>query len=202
MKHYPRRDVAVAIALAGVALLGGGGALLGAGAATDALTLTPEADAYVTQVAPDQNFGANIRFRVDGAQDTRTYMRFRVPDLGGRTVTDARLRIYATSSARVGYAVQGSDDHAWSERAITYANAPALPASASLPSGPFTADTWTSVDVTSAVVGPGVLDFVLTEGHITAIAFASRETGTTSPQLVITTTNRKLLALPHVPRDR
>jgi hypothetical protein len=159
------------------------------------LTLAPEADAYVTKVHPDANFGGNIRFRVDGVQDTRTYLRFRVPDLGGKAVTRATLRVYATSAARVGYQARAIDDHSWEEETISYATAPHLSGTVLRNSGPFAAGTWTSVDVTPLVPGPGVVDLALTENHVTAIAFASRESAGTSPELVLTTALRTSLPL-------
>jgi hypothetical protein len=203
-----RRSAAARVAVLAAALLGLATVALEVGASPLAqapqpraaayteVALAPEADAYVTQVEPDETFGTNIFLRVDGKLDLRSYLRFRVPDIGsGRTLTNATLRVYATSNAHVGYDVRAAEDNGWDEKTVTYRTAPHVGKTETKFSGPFPADTWTSVDVTSLVQGPGVLDLVMSENHRTAIAFASRETPGAAPQLVLTTAVRTLLGL-------
>jgi hypothetical protein len=54
-------------------------------------------------------------------------------------------------------------------------------------SGGFSGGNWTSVDITSYITGNGTYNLALTVPGSTAISFASREAGTTAPQLVIET---------------
>src|SRR5438552_798474 len=54
-------------------------------------------------------------------------------------------------------------------------------------SGAINAGKWISVDVTSQVVGNGLVSFGLFTTSSTNIALASRETGANAPQLVVKT---------------
>jgi hypothetical protein len=102
------------------------------------------------------------------------------------TVTSATLRVYANSAATAGYDAHNVSDTTWSESAITYNNAP--PVGGVIGSfGSITANTWTSINVTSYITGNGTYNLALTTTGSTAISFASRESGANAPQLVIQT---------------
>ncbi len=153
-------------------------------AAAGTLTFTPLEDAYVNDAAPDTKYGAATNLRVDSsAPIQRSYLRFDVQGVGG-AVTKATLRVFAASGSTLGYevrAVAGS----WTEAAVTYNNAPGVgTAAAGVSNKPFTTGTWTTVDVTTQVVGNGLLDLALTPLSSTGINFNSRE-GTNPPQLVV-----------------
>ena len=143
------------------------------------------ADAYVDQSAGSTNFGTATKLRVDTSPDVRSYLRF---DLTGVTgIVSATLEIYATSSQSSGFDVHGVTDNTWSEPGITYANAPAPTVAVAGSSGPAVTGAWTSTDVTSIVSGGGLVSFALTGKSTTALSLASRESGTTAPKLVVTT---------------
>ena len=149
-------------------------------------TFIPAADAYVDGSVPTTTFGNGTKLRVDTSPDVRSYLRFNVTGLSG-TVTRATLLVFATSALTAGYDVRSVSDNTWTEPVIDYANAPPVAATVTASSGPVTASTWVSVDVTSLVSGNGVVSFALTGRSTTALALASRESTTTAPQLVITT---------------
>lgn len=149
-----------------------------------ALTLAPVADAYVDSTYPSTNYGSSTQLRIDGSPFVNSYLRFNVSGLTG-PVSQATLRLYATTSLSVGYIVHAvSSNTSLSESTITYSNAPAMGGTIGQ-SATVTASTWTSVNVTSYVTGNGIFTFGITDPSATALALASRESAY-APQLVIT----------------
>jgi chitodextrinase len=177
-------------AVAGLLLALGTAALPAAGAPGRALSSTaaafaPVADAYVSSMKPGANYGQATRLKAEQSPVLRTYLRFNPSDVTG-TVTRATLRLYVTAKSTVGYDVRGVADTTWGESKVTYSNAP--PASATVAtSGGYASGTWTSVDVTPLVAGNGPVSFAVTTPSTTALSIASRESGSTSPALVIET---------------
>jgi hypothetical protein len=146
----------------------------------------PVADAYVSASRPDRNFGSSPGLRTRSSRKSeRSYLRFAVAQLPG-AVTAARLRFYAETGSGIGYTVRTIAAGSWIEERITYDTAPA-PGPVVAVSGPFSGDSWTSVDVTRLVSGDGAVDLVLTSDDGSTNLYASRETGVTAPQLVVET---------------
>ncbi len=145
----------------------------------------PVADSYVNDASPGSNFGTGLALRVDASPVLHSYLRFNVQGAG--VITSATLRVWATSSQMTGYEVHGVADNTWGESTITSSNAPGFNVVSAGASGPVTASTWTSVDVTSLVQGNGLVSLMLLTTNTTALAMSSRETGANAPQLIITT---------------
>lgn len=148
------------------------------------VTLTPSADTYVDASAPTTSFGSRPSLRVAGSPASVAYLRFDLHGVTGK-IHSATLRIWANTGGA------GFDVHAapsgWPET-MTYANAPPYTASAAGTSGPLKHGSWATVDVTGLVNGAGELDVALTATDASsALNLASRETGTTAPQLVLET---------------
>jgi len=150
-------------------------------------TLTATADAKVDASVPGTNFGT-VALRVDGSPDVRSYVKFDARSVTG-TVQTATLRIWATSAQSVGFDVYAVSDSSWAEGVVTYANQPSASIAATKlgSSGPVTAGTWKTVDVTALVTGPSVYSVVLETTNTTALALSSREDALHPPQLVLTT---------------
>lgn len=148
------------------------------------LTLTPEADAYVSASNPSRNFGSGTALRVDGSPVLRTYLRFDLTSIPESPIR-ATLRFYAQSTHRTGFEIRPVRDSSWGERSITYQNAPEPEATVVASSGSLTKETWTSIDITT-IVRPGTkLSLALVTSSSTQLNLASRETGATAPQLVL-----------------
>src|SRR6266508_2208520 len=148
------------------------------------LTLLAVADSYVRETKPSTNYGNAIILRVDSSPVDRSYLRFNVQGLNG-AVTRATLRIFTSNSSNIGYEAHSISDNTWGELTINYNNAPAVGALLGS-SGAISANTWTSIDVTSFIRGNGVFNLALITSSTTAMSFSSRQ-GTNSPQLVIET---------------
>ncbi|HEY3311707.1 MAG TPA: DNRLRE domain-containing protein, partial [Anaerolineales bacterium] len=146
-------------------------------------SFVPVIDAYVDSASPTTNYGTLTTLRGDGSPLVHSYLRFNVQGLSG-AVTQATLRIFANSSSNGGYNIQGVSDNTWSESTINYNNAPPL-GSILGTYGAFNSGVWTSVDVTAYITGNGVYNLALSVPGVTAISFASRESGANAPQLVV-----------------
>ena len=155
--------------------------------------MTPVADSYADSANPTTTHGTATTIRFDGSPTVNSYIRFNVTGLTG-TVTNATLRVFANSAQSTGYDADRVADNTWSETALDWANAPALGAKIGS-SGKITANTWTSVDVTSYVTGNGTYSFALSTTNATAVSLSSRE-GANPEQLVITTSSSGSLLPP------
>jgi len=150
------------------------------------VTVAASADAYVRSDTPTTNYGTrfNLAAKQETAADptsTTSYVRFAVSNLVGAP-SRVLLRVFTYSSHPGLTAWSASDD--WVETTITAANAPAM--TRRLGDLPDVANnTWTELDVTEAVTGNGVYSFGITTASASSKTFASRETGSSAPQLVI-----------------
>ena len=157
----------------------------GGHAAAATYTLSPTRDAYVTAAAPKMNFGTAQDLRAGISPDTRSYLRFNLSGVVGKP-TSARLHLYAYVSSSVGYGPRGAGNRSFSERSITYQNAPALTAEVGGASGPI-AVGWTSVDVAPLLTDPTALTVAIVSASVTPVRLASREASATRPRLEIVT---------------
>ena len=63
------------------------------------------ADTYVNASVPASNFGTSSILRTYSSPEQRSYLRFNISGVNGRTVTRAQLRLYANGSSTAGYRV-------------------------------------------------------------------------------------------------
>ena len=166
------------------------GLLLGAvPAATPVLaatsTFTSIADSYTNSTRPSSNYGGQSTIRIRSSSTVnRAYLRFAVTNLGG-PVLSARLRLYVTDASPQGGTVHRTAG-GWTERGITWNNAPAPDASVLAAAGAITVGTWVEFDVTGAVAGNGEVNLALQSTSSNSALYASRE-ATQAPTLVVVT---------------
>ncbi|MGB0387624.1 MAG: DUF7594 domain-containing protein [Ardenticatenaceae bacterium] len=146
-------------------------------------TFTPVADTYVNASNPNRNYGSSSALRTDASPEINSYMRFDVQKLTG-FIESATLRVYANSGSTIGYDLHHLSDNSWGESSTTFNNAPAI-GSILAPSGAFSSNSWTEIDVTN-VVTEGQISFALSSTSNGAVSYASRE-GANPPQLLIVT---------------
>jgi parallel beta-helix repeat protein len=92
------------------------------------------------------------------------------------------LKLYAESGSTAGVEVHKVGDNTWGETTTSDANAPAVGTLIGR-TGPFSAGTWLSVDVSSAIGGDGPVSLAITTPGSTAVKLTSRE-GVNKPQLI------------------
>ena len=145
------------------------------------LTFKAAADAYVTKAEPRRNFGRSDLLEV-ARPDTRAYLRFRVRGVSG-PVSRALLLLHSEEGS-ASFKTRAAKGNRWTERGITFANAPRLGRSAKAVR-PRDAKAWVAADVTRLVKRGGQLTLVLTAAGRRAGAVASRQQGRDAPRLVV-----------------
>ena len=144
-----------------------------------------KADAFVSEANRRTTFGRARVLRVDAAPAIHTYIRFNV-DLHSVEVRHVSLLLWSRTRLRRGYQVRLAEGP-WSERGITFANAPML-SPEFIASGRVRARAWKAVDVTSLITGgEQSLSLVLNTTSVNGAEFASRESGFHGPRLVVET---------------
>jgi hypothetical protein len=150
-------------------------------------TFTPAADAYVYSSYPDINFGLYTSLFVDESPTILSYIRFDLSSLSYDIIDHATLRIYANSNLTAGIGIDQLSDNTWQEDTINYANAPA-PGQSITQSGPLSTNTWVSIDLSSYINRPGIYSLVLFPLSTTRANLAARESGSHTPQLIVSGT--------------
>ena len=143
------------------------------------------ADTFVSPRSPASNFGREPTLRVGGPSQTRSYLRFTLPDTyqaGGPAV---KLRLFATIGARSGVAVRVARSEPWPELTMGAASAPPLGAVVAR-TGAVPIGRWLTIDVTRAVEGRRIVDLALVRRGPGTLRFLSREAGTQqAPRLLL-----------------
>ena len=152
-------------------------------AAAAPTTFPPAADSYVQSDLPTTNFGTKAYVYVDQSPIRTGYLRFDVS--GGTDFGSVELQLHAENANSTGFSVYRVADTAWSETAITAANAPPLGAEVGR-SGRVSADSWVTIDVTGVVTGDGPVAFAVATTNDTALKITSREgVAANRPRLVV-----------------
>ncbi len=150
------------------------------------MTFLANADASVKSAYPSTNFGTDTSLQARSSTTVHSYLRFEVSGLNGASVQAARLRLYTKTGSSQAVNAKTVATDTWGETTITYSNAPAVGTTAGNSPATFSSGTWISVDVSSYVKQAGAYSFALTTPNTNVVSFASRETGSTAPKLVLT----------------
>jgi hypothetical protein len=152
--------------------------------ASQSVTFTPVADTYVNAGSTGTNYGSLIALRTDASPDVRSYIRFSISGLGGKSVAKARLLLFANSSLSQGINALAVANNTWGELTTNYTNAPAL-GNILATSGAIATGSWITLDITAYITGEGTFSLGVNTLSSTAISLASRESGANSPKLII-----------------
>ncbi len=154
----------------------------------------PMADAYIYDAAPNSNYGtvADIAVKKGTSANFRKgYLRFDLTGVSGSSVSQAVLRLYASTAVAIGINVYESGD-GWTETGITWNNAPAagpLVSSVPIPATPGYCE-WDVTQYVQAELNNAdpVISFHVfpSVSGSAVIKFNSREAQDYSPELVIT----------------
>jgi len=160
----------------------------------NAVAFAPVADAYIYQSNPGTNYGSATTLQTDNFPVEHFLLKFNVSGMSGKTITRARLRLYAVDSSGIGGKFYRASNSTWQEGTVTWNNAPAADTLlASL--GSVRANNWYEVDVTSLITGDGTYSLRVTSTSPDGADYSARE-GANPPRLVIETQNTNLLAAP------
>lgn len=155
-------------------------------ATTGQSTYRPVADAYVSSNALDSNTGTNTKLVASGVAGAvkTSYLKFSVSGIPAGSATSAHLVLHRTDHHLPSTLKVSTASSNWAEMGITGRNAPAVGAAVALVH-PASAPTSLSVNVSAAVKGNGTVTFAITDPTAVVADFYSRESGNTSPSLVV-----------------
>ncbi len=154
--------------------------------ATNSLTFTPSADAFVKEASPSTNSGTASTLQVNGAGNpgVESYMLFSVSGVTS-PIQSATLRVYDTNNATNDGPALYATAATWTETGITWNTRPARTSAEIGNQTAIAAGSWAEYDVTSIVTGDGSYSFALVADSADGATFSSSEGGK-PPQLVIT----------------
>src|SRR6266540_5730250 len=171
------------LGLLGLAQLEFGAVPVAVAATAATQTLTVAEDSSVRSDQPTGNFGtANTLSNQSGTPEQTAYLKFNVPSMSG-TITKAIFRAFTLTSSGSGYELHLVADNSWTEGGLNYNNRPAVGATIGK-TKKLSANTWTSVDVTSVVKGSGTFSFEMNATSGNLKQYSSRE-GANPAQLVV-----------------
>lgn len=149
-------------------------------------------DTYVQADKATSNFGTSVRLSTEGRANIwrNSLLRFNVQVPAGEHVVSAKLRLHSESSTSSTEFVDAfTTSSAWTERGVTWNNAPARGTWLGKIGG-FAAGSWVEWDVTKGVAAKGgEQNFKLESNAQKWVGFKSRESSSSAlrPKLVVTT---------------
>lgn len=150
-------------------------------------------DSVLKKSSPDTNFGGTgityIEAKAGSASAIDSLLKFNVSGIGGRTVVNATLKLYATAVSAGSGGSFYTTDTAWNELGVTWNTAP-LAGTLLGSIGPVNViDTWYEVDVTPTVAGDGIVAFRINSTSTNNVRYKGKDSTssvTKKPQLIIT----------------
>jgi 3-phytase len=136
-------------------------------------------DAHVKESQSESKLGIRDFLEVDADSVAISFLKF---DVGGSELelADVTLHVYAHET-HTGFEARAVDSDSWSEKNVTWKNAPEPNGEATAGSGPVEAG-WVSLDVSSLVNEPGIHSIALVTSSSEGLALSSRE-GKFPPEL-------------------
>jgi hypothetical protein len=151
------------------------------------LQFNPVADAYVSSAHPNTNYGTGAYLDASNSPVMRSYLRFNVKGLNGKTIKSAALRLRTYTASRIPILVRNITKDTWTEKGVDYNNRPSIGTTTITGPQSYNSATWISIDVTKLVKGEGSISMELTLKNTATLVFYSRESGSNAPQLIINT---------------
>ena len=151
------------------------------------LIFSPTGDSYIRTDKPTRNFGTATAIKVDNSPMMDFLLKFSVSGVGARQVTSVKLRLYAVNPSGVGGQFHRVTDTTWSERTVTWNNAPPADSTVLATLGAVASGNWYEVDVTPLVTTDGTVSLRAASPSTNGADYSSKEgTAGFAPQLVVT----------------
>ena len=146
--------------------------------------LSPSADTFVTNLAPNSTGEPNTLIRLSARPPKNGYLRFAIPKSPASPV-GAVLHLYAQSSGPAGLAVHVVTNDSWTASTLTYRSAPSMASATLTSAGPIEAGTSVALNVLSAITPGQDLDLGLQTSLMANLDLGSSRSAH-PPQLSIT----------------
>lgn len=176
-----KKTCGIVAALALVAALTAGGA--SAQTSADTLTFASVADAYVDAAEPGTSFGTTGSLKADASSVKQSFMKFNVSGIGGRFVTDVKLRLYQKDTSPFGGRVVRISSNAWDE-SVKWNNRPAIDGAALGSFGAVSTGVWYEISLGRAIVSDGTVSLAIDSSSSDGSRWGSRDSAN-PPQLIV-----------------
>jgi hypothetical protein len=154
-------------------------------------TFAPVADAHIYQASASTNYGSATTLQTDNSPVENFLLKFNVSGLNGRTITRARLRLYAVNASNIGGNFYRASNSTWQEGTVTWNNAPTATTTLVASLASVRANTWYEVNVSSLITGDGTYSLRVSSTSADGADYSSKE-GANPPQLIIETQDAAL----------
>ncbi len=161
------------------------------GDGTTTFRFEPSDDSQVKSTRPNDNYGDQPSFKIDADAIFNSYLKFQVNGLLGQIQT-AKIRLFVVNGGEDGGSLYSvSNDFAgtsktWTERELTWQNAPLIGGLPLASVGAVNDLTFTELDVTVVIHSDDVYSFGITNNSSDKVEYSSKE-GSTAPELIIIT---------------
>lgn len=165
-------------------------------ATSTTVNISAKADSYIRSDLPGNNYGTSTVLNAKASDpSSSTFFKFTLPNLSGKTVEKAVLRISTANTASA--AVSGANkieiksvSNTWTESNLKYSNKPSPSTSVGSKTGAISSNTTFEIDITSGLAGKisGDISFTLesTGSNVNNLQLKSRESSSGKPTLIIT----------------
>ncbi len=152
------------------------------------------ADATIKSGSPASNYGLATTLNANLSPSTDFLLKFQVSGTQGRTITNAKLRLYVTDpSLGSGGRFYRTADTSWIENGtggVTWNNAPVADSVPLAQLGSVALNSWIDVDVSPLITGDGVYGLRVNTAYSDTVNYSSKEGSSAfAPQLILSLTD-------------
>lgn len=159
-------------------------------------TINIKADSYVRSDQANTNFGRSTTLAAKTQNPNNvTFLKFTLPNLSGKTIEKAVLKLTSTSGQSSGVGSANvisvkSSPNSWTEANLNYSNKPTLGSSVGSKAGAIASGESFEIDITPGLIGKtgGDISFAIesTGSNTNNLQLNSREASSGRPTLIIT----------------
>ncbi len=149
------------------------------------MTLSPVADTYVDNSLTKNNFGTSSSIKLDTTVIQYGFLKFDLTPLAGKTIINAKLKLYFTNATTSIVSVKTIADTTWTETGLTYSKLPSLNAIHSISSSGALLNSTKEIDITSLLTSQTgkLTSLVLSVSSSDGADFRSKNSSTNQPVL-------------------
>jgi hypothetical protein len=150
------------------------------------LTILVSEDASIKKGNSGTNFGTMTYLATDGSPVEEFLMKFSVTGIGTKKIKSIKLRLYNVNKSDQGGSFYSVASNSWSEKTVTYSNAPISLTTAFAKLGSVAEGKWYEVDLSSLIKADGTFSIRTKSSSDNGADYASKEKSSTyAPRIVI-----------------
>lgn len=152
----------------------------------ETITIPVTEDASILKNYIDKNYGNSLELNADASPVKQFLLKFNVAGIGSKTIKSVKLRLYNTDKSDFGGKFFFVRNNNWSEKTVTFKNAPDSQDDILGSIGAVTENNWYELDLTALIKSDAVYSLRCRSSSENGASFASKEKGVIyAPHLVI-----------------